>query len=140
MNTLQQQSPDVQRSNPRWVLKTVEPNLPNETCPISLPPLQPAQCPIEMWEIFMPHPQNGCFHNTLQQQSPDVQRSNPRWVLKTVEPNLPNETCPTSLPLLQPAQCPIEMWEIFMPCNTIIFRIHLNSYIVVRNIYTPKNI
>jgi hypothetical protein len=63
----------------------------------------------------MPHPQNGCFHNTLQQQSPDVQRSNPRWVLKTVEPNLPNETCPTSLNLLQPAQCPIEMWEIFMP-------------------------
>jgi hypothetical protein len=57
----------------------------------------------------------GCFRNTLQQQSPDVQRSNPWWILKTVEPNLPNENCPTSLPPLQPAQCPIEMWEIFMP-------------------------
>jgi hypothetical protein len=56
MDTHQQQSPDVQRSNPRWVLITVEPNLPNETCPTSLPPLQPAQCPIEMWGIFMPHP------------------------------------------------------------------------------------
>jgi hypothetical protein len=53
--------------------------------------------------------------DTLQQQSPDVQRSNPCWVLKTVEPNLTNETCPTSLALLQPAQCPIEMWGIFMP-------------------------
>jgi hypothetical protein len=67
MDTLQQQSPDVQRSNPWWVLKTVVRNLPNETCPTSLPPLQPAQWPLEMWEIFMPHPQNGCFHNTLQQ-------------------------------------------------------------------------
>jgi hypothetical protein len=24
--------------------------------PTSLPLLQPAQCPLEMWEIFMPHP------------------------------------------------------------------------------------
>jgi hypothetical protein len=71
MDTLQQ-SPDVQRSNPWWVLKTVERNLPNETCPTSLPPLQPTQCPLEMWEIFMPHPQNGCIYNTFQQQSPDV--------------------------------------------------------------------
>src|SRR5215468_8298570 len=59
--------------------------------------------------------QNSCSHNTLQQQSPDVQRSNPLCVLKTAEANLPNETCPTSLPPLQPAQCPREMWEIFMP-------------------------
>jgi hypothetical protein len=56
MDTLQQQSPDVQRSNTRWVLKTVERNLPNESCPTSLPLLQPAQCPIKMWEIFTPHP------------------------------------------------------------------------------------
>ena len=58
--------------------------------------------------------QNGCSHNTLQQQSPDVHRSNPRWVLKTVEANRPHETYPTSLLPLQPAQCPLERWEIFM--------------------------
>jgi len=57
---------------------------------------------------------NGCSHNTLQQQSPDVHRSNPLWELKTVEANQPHDTIPTSLPLLQPAQCPLEMWEIFM--------------------------
>ena len=58
--------------------------------------------------------QNGCFHNTLQQQSPNVHQSNPLWVLKTVEANQLHDTTPTSLPLLQPAQCPLEMWEIFM--------------------------
>jgi hypothetical protein len=59
--------------------------------------------------------QNGCSHNTLQQQSPNVHRSNPLWVLKTVEANQPHDATPTSLPLLQPAQCPLKMWEIFMP-------------------------
>jgi len=59
--------------------------------------------------------QNGCSHNTLQQQSPDVHRSNPMWVLETAEANQPHGTTPTSHPLLQPAQCPLEMWEIFMP-------------------------
>jgi hypothetical protein len=34
----------------------VEANLSNETYLTSLPPLQPAQCPFEMWEFFMPHP------------------------------------------------------------------------------------
>ena len=58
--------------------------------------------------------QNGCSHNTLQQQSADVHWSNPLWVLKTVGANQPHDTTPTSLPLLQPAQCPLEMWEIFM--------------------------
>jgi len=58
--------------------------------------------------------QNGCSHNTHQQQSPDVNRSNPLWVLKTVEVNQPHDTTPTSLALLQPAQCPLTMWEIFM--------------------------
>jgi len=58
--------------------------------------------------------QNGCSHNTLQQLSADVHRSNPLWVLKTVEANQPHDTTRTSLPLLQPAQCPLEMWEIFM--------------------------
>jgi hypothetical protein len=60
-------------------------------------------------------PQNGCSHNTLQQQSPVVHRSNPLWVLKTVEANQPHDTTRTSLPLLQPTQYPLEMWEIFMP-------------------------
>jgi hypothetical protein len=50
-NTLLKTFPEVW-----WVLKMVELNLPNETCPTSLPPLQPEQCPIEMWEIFLPHP------------------------------------------------------------------------------------
>ena len=59
--------------------------------------------------------QNGCSHNTLHQQSADVHRSNPLWVLKTVEANQPNDTTPTSLPLPQPAQRHLEMWEIFMP-------------------------
>ena len=36
--------------------KTVERNLPNETYPTSLTPLQPAQWPLEMWEIFISHP------------------------------------------------------------------------------------
>jgi hypothetical protein len=58
--------------------------------------------------------QNGCSHSTLQKQSPDVHRSNPLWVLKTVEANQPHGTTPTSVTLLQPAQCPLEMWEIFM--------------------------
>jgi len=57
---------------------------------------------------------NGCSHNTPQQQSPDVCRSNTSWVLKTVEANQPHGTARTSLSLLQPAQCPLEMWEIFM--------------------------
>ena len=34
--------------------------------------------------------------------------------MKTVEANQPHDTTPVSLPLLQPAQCPLEMWEIFM--------------------------
>jgi len=38
--------------------------------------------------------QNGCSRNTLQQQSPDVHRSNPLWVLKTVEANQPHDTTP----------------------------------------------
>jgi len=59
-------------------------------------------------------PQNGCSHNTLQQQSPDVHRSNPLWVLKPVESDQPHDTITNSLPLLQLAQCPLEMWEIFM--------------------------
>ena len=59
--------------------------------------------------------QNGCSHNTLQQQRPDVHRSNPVCVLKTVEGNQPHDTNPTSLTLPQPAQCPLEMWEIFLP-------------------------
>jgi len=42
-------------------------------------------------------PQNGCSHNTLQQQSHDVHRSNPLWVLKKVEPDQPHDTTPTSL-------------------------------------------
>jgi len=52
----QQQSPDVHRSKPLWVLTTVEANQPHDTTPTSLPPLQPSQCPFEKWEIFMPHP------------------------------------------------------------------------------------
>jgi len=56
-----------------------------------------------------------CSHNTLQQQSPVVHRSNPLWVLKTVEANQPHDTILNSLPLLQPTQCPLKMWEIFMP-------------------------
>ena len=58
--------------------------------------------------------QNGCSHNALQQQSPDVHRSNPLRLAKTVEANQPHDTTPTSLTLLQPSQCPIEMREIFM--------------------------
>ena len=54
--------------------------------------------------------QNDCSHNTPQQKSPDVHRSNPLWVLKMVEAKQPHDTTPTSLPLLQPAQCPLEMW------------------------------
>jgi len=42
--------------------------------------------------------QNGCSHNTLQQQSPDVHWSNPLWVMKTVEAKQPQDTTPTSLP------------------------------------------
>jgi hypothetical protein len=38
--------------------------------------------------------QNGCSHNTLQQQSADVHRFNLLWVLKTVEANQPNDTTP----------------------------------------------
>ena len=69
--------------------------------------------------------QNGCSRNMLKQQSPDVHRSNPLWVLKTVEANQPHGTTPTSLPLLQPAQCPLEMWEIFMfhPVGSLYFDI-----------------
>ena len=37
-------------------IKTVEAEQPHETYPTSLPPLQPAQCPLKRWEIFMPHP------------------------------------------------------------------------------------
>jgi hypothetical protein len=55
--------------------------------------------------------QNGCSYNTLQQQSPEVYQY---WLLKTVEANQPHDTNPTSLPLLQPAQYPLEMWELFM--------------------------
>ena len=40
--------------------------------------------------------QNGCSHNTLQQLSPDVHRSNPLWVLTTVEANQPHDTTPTT--------------------------------------------
>ena len=58
--------------------------------------------------------QNGCSHNTLQQQGPVVHRSNTLLVMKTVEANQSHGTTRTSLPLLQPAQCPLEMWEIFM--------------------------
>ena len=58
--------------------------------------------------------QNGCSHNTLQQQSPDLHRSNQLWVLKTVETNQLQDTTSNSLSLLQPAQWPLEMWEIFM--------------------------
>jgi len=36
--------------------------------------------------------------NTLQQQSPDVQWSNPLWVLKTVEANQPHDTTPPLYP------------------------------------------
>jgi len=52
----QQQIPNVHRSNPIWELTTVEANQLHDTTPTSLPPLQPAQCPFEKWEIFMPHP------------------------------------------------------------------------------------
>ena len=52
----QQQSPGVHRSKPLWVLTTVEANQPHDTNLTSLAPLQPAQCPFEKWEIFMPHP------------------------------------------------------------------------------------
>ena len=58
--------------------------------------------------------QNGRSHNMLQQQSSVVHRSSSLWVMKTVEANQPHDTTPVSLPLLQPAQCPLEMWEIFM--------------------------
>ena len=59
--------------------------------------------------------QNGCSHNTLQQQSPDVHWFNPLWVLTMVEANQLHDTTPTSLPPLQPAQWLFKMWEIFMP-------------------------
>ena len=48
-------SPDVHRSKPLWVLTTIEANQPHDTTPTSLPPLQPSQCPFEKLEIFMPH-------------------------------------------------------------------------------------
>jgi hypothetical protein len=50
----------------------------------------------------------------FQQQGPVVHRSNTLLVMKTVEANQSHGTTRTSLPLLQPAQCPLEMWEIFM--------------------------
>ena len=53
-------APDVHRSNPLWVLQTVEANQPHGTTPTSLPPLQPAQCPLELWDIFMRHPVRCC--------------------------------------------------------------------------------
>jgi hypothetical protein len=58
--------------------------------------------------------QNGCSHITLQLKRLVVHRSNPLGVLKTVEANQPHDTITTSLPLLQPAQYPLEMWENFM--------------------------
>jgi hypothetical protein len=48
-----QQSPDVHQSNPWWVLKTVEANQPHETYLTSLPPLQPTQCSLKMWENYI---------------------------------------------------------------------------------------
>ena len=74
--------------------------------------------------------QNGCSHNTLQQQSPVVHRSNPLQILKTVVAYQPHDTTPTSLSLIQPAQCPLEIQEIFMPKSVYMssFALHTLRY------------
>ena len=67
-------------------------------------------------------------NNNNNNKAPDVHLSNPLWVLTTVEAIQPHDTTPTSLPPLQPSQCPFEKWEIFMPHPVLSSDTHIHTH------------
>jgi len=60
----------------------------------------------------------------LQQQSPDVHRSNPLWVLTTVEANQPHDTTPTSTPTTARTVTLRKVGDLYAPACIIFLLMH----------------